>query len=308
MKKTAISLLLVLSLCSCSAPVKSGADIENFRSDILKARDSLLAYPDYIMSNTYEMPYGVMTSLSIRHNDIQYIEYPITSEGQVESRSFEAGGKYGLSEYRMNDGNWYQFTSDTDVLRLPESYGDYRDDMRVLYIDKILDCATDISRGTDVEMQTSYGAETFSTYNLYVSSDIMKILFGLPSYGMFASARDDTRNKDIKQYAGWVVDDFDSLYTYSDTSRLVVMVDNQGRLRGISVEAKGGGGVSYYTSVVVSFDNQNVRDTPDISNSSSFMLSLMSAASATADARSYEEALGILNQLNEQVENSSGGD
>lgn len=297
-----VMLLVVLSGCSVDTSVDTG-----LREEVLTARDNLLKYPDYIISNTYEQASGVTTNLVVKHDNIQYIEYPITEAGEIESRDFEDGGKYGLSEYRFADGTWYQFT-DMALQKLPKDYGVYRDDARVMYIDILLDNAVSIISGGEVEMPTSYGNETFNCINLEVDSSVMKLLFGMPSYGMFKSANTSTTSKDIKKYTDWVVEDMNLLHTYTPTSRAVVMIDSQNRLRGVSAEARGGGTVSYLTSMVVALDNPNVRQDPDVSNATSFMANLMSVSAAVVDAKSYDEALGIITQLNEEAQSNSGGD
>ena len=309
MKNKMLVILAVVMMCSSTQT----AEVNAYVKQLEDARDNLLRYPDYIISNTYESFYGVATSLSIRHNDIQYIEYPINASEEVEYRDFLSGGKYGLSEYRFGDGTWYYFNGD-GIYRLPKSYGTYRDDMRVLYIDKLLEATKLFSPGDNVTFTTTYGDEEFSTVKLTVDSSVLKLLFGMPSYGMYESASLDTTSKDVKKYADWVAEDNGRMHTYADNATVVVLIDKENRLRGISVEAKGGGMTTYFTSVVVALDNQNVRSEPDISASDSFMASLFGPAVAVADAKSYEEALGIINEMNSAAAenanalNDSGGD
>lgn len=295
-----LALLLVLGVSGCSKSQGSLSDQDiTLKNKIVSARDKLLGYQDYMISNEFDGATQT-TSLIVRHGDIQYVEYPISDSGEVELRDFSEGGKYGLSEYRTENGDWYFFTSD-DIYKLPSGFSEYRDDLRVMYVDRLLEQGGNFRQGQSIQVDTVNGMELFDSIQFDVDEFAVRDTIAQPEYGMYHSAAGITSDKSAEQYATWVSEDISDLFKCSSVD-CIAFIDRNGILRGISIHGKGGGSHIYSTSIVVNLNNELVRESPDLSRAASFMNLIVQTGNVTASASTYEEAIGLLNDT------SNGGD
>lgn len=302
----AIGVVVAVSLCACGTVKKDtnkASNNQKYEKIIRDASKKLRStYADYIVTNTIESPNDTSEYLEVMHGDVSYTEYSVDKDNKLGTIKYGTSNSisYALTDWLDSDGKYYMFTTDKDkksvIYKLNEGYKKYVEDRPYLYVNKLLDSATSISKYDDLTLDLGEGSEKFDSYKIKVKGSALKEIFGANSYGMYKSLVDDkSTDKNIVKLCKYYLQDLDMNLTFSDAN-VVVGIDTNGILKYVCIEAGGLGSRMYFTKAVVATKNNNVRNTPDFTNAVDFSTSLKELADYVSSYKNYDEALKALNE------------
>lgn len=307
LKKLTVCILLSLMLVGCSS--KEGTTVKYVQKsnplvqELLAGKEKLNNYPNYIVDYELERSDSFLYSLAVKNNDVIYTEYALDTEGNLGKERFGSSTQYVLNEYRFSNGDWYNVLYSPSQ-KLPAGYKNYRDEITVVYLDTVLDNALSIKkRDTKVEFETTYGKEEMSCYDLELDTSCLKDILGSNSYGTYMAALDEAATDNVKKYCEWMSMEMANQFVCGSI-HCSAYIDSSGRYRGLTVTADGLGDTLYYTGLVVTLDNEVIREAPDIRSAESFMSVIAPVAEIVGSASDYEEA----KELMQGLEDSFGGD
>lgn len=273
MKKKVASLLVLgavlgVSLVGCSS---GGSSDASAKKELQTALEKLQGYGDtYAVTNLLEAPDGDVSYLEVVSDGNSYTEYPVDTDGNVGTVSYDEASSYMLSDWLTKDGDLYIVSSDNDSnlvsVKLPETYAKATKDREVLFFDYMLENFSSIEKG---DSQTIAGEEV-STYTCKLPAENTKYILGMGSYQLYDSVRKDYEDdENVVKLADYYCDNLNMSLACSDAN-VTVGIDKDGMLKYVSLEIGGLGTRMYYTKVVVT-DGISVRSVPDFSNATQYI-------------------------------------
>lgn len=296
-----LACVMLLSLAACGGS-SSGSIDSAAKSAIEDAAKKLNStYTNYIVSNTIE--YSDMSSEFIevvKGSDI-YTEYSIAEDGSIGSVAYGSADsiQYALTDW-THDGQYYSFDYAEDgsyIYKFPANFAKkYNNDREMLWANRILAGATEVSVLDDMQLTLNGSVETFSAYKVRVKSDTVKAILSAGGQGVYKSIKDEEKaGSNISKLCDFYLEATALESTYSD-GIVTFAVDQDGILRFMSLEVGGLGQTMYYTKAVVDVRNQNARDLPDFSQAIPLVSTMTEMADFVAQYPDYDSALKALNE------------
>lgn len=287
--------IALIGTCLTGCSSNKGSVDNNAKQELQSALEKLQGYEEvYAVTNLLEAPDGDISYLEVVSDGNSYTEYPVDSDGNLGTVSYDEANSYMLSDWLTADGDLYVVSSDDEdnlvSVQLPDSYAKTSKSRDVMFFDYMLEHFSSIEKG---DSQTVSGEE-ITTYNCILPAENTKYIIGIGSYALYDSVRKDYADDDnVVKLADYYCNQLDMSLACSDAN-VTVGVDDDGMLKYVSLEIGGLGTRMYYTKAVVT-SGISVRSVPDFSNSTKYIDTFKESADYYAQYDSIEEGMGALN-------------
>ena len=299
-------LMLVLSLVLCVTCLGACGKMENkVDSNAKKAIEDGLKQlqeydKNYLVSNVLEASDGTINSIEINVDGENYTEYPLDSDGNIGTISFgeSADTQYLLYDWLTKDKKYYSVASEgEDVVyySFPEDYGVSMYDRTDLYVSYMLKHFTSIREYDSKTANIVNGDEDFKVYKCELPAEYAEHILGLGSYGIYESIEKDTSDDNIKKLCGFYLEELGRTMTCSD-AEVLIGIAGDGMLKYVNIEVGGIGNNLYLTKCVVTNDNVETRNKPDLSEAKKFETTLKDTADSVASYDNYDDAVKAMNE------------
>ena len=306
-----LCLTMLFGIVGCSIKSKDSNSEKKIASDDLKAIksgiDSLSKFSDaYIVSNVLSAPDGTISYLVTNTSDGSYTEYPVDENGNIGGADTSKDTvSYTLTDWLTSDNKYYvvnntatetsgieQNTNTSNGFAyLPDDYGKKLASRKVLYLDTMVDNFTAITNKGSSKIDLGDGDELITLYECDLPSKDFQNVLGMNSAEMYKSIKENTKDKKIKKFCNFYLDDASRNLVCSDAV-VTVGVDSKGMVRYMGAEVGGLGTHLYYSMTVITKVEDEIRTKPtEIDSAVNYIDTIKDYAYYIAGFNSYNDAL-----------------
>lgn len=320
MRRVVVSVLSALTVCGMclTGCGDSGGSAETTRvdktalSEVKAGYEKLKGTDKYLIQNVLQAPDGKANFLEVIKKDCSYTEYPITDSGENDSESVvgDSATSYSLTDWLEVGGNMYvnqpssqtssssKKDSKSDMVgsfyKMPKSYTELCQGRRTMYLDKVINSLTFLSKEKDTKKtDLGEGEETYTIYKGTIPASAVKEILGVGTKGLYDSIVSDyPKEKNIINLCKQYLEKLKMDLTFSDANVTIGIAD--GMVKQLSIETGGLGTRLYYTKTILSKLTFTEREKPDFKNCKDYIESMREVADYVANYGSYDEAMEAL--------------
>lgn len=303
MKKFGALFLTVCLMLTMLAGCNEAEVNQSYKNEIAAAAKKLNdTYTNYIIETTIEFGQDGKMYIEVVKGDDIYTEYSVDEDGRMGMIPYGSDDtiSYAMVDW-THDGTYYGIGSyeDEDVfIKFPDSFAKkYAHDREMLFVNRLLAGAKEITVRGDMQIETVTGLETYKSYKIIVSSSTMSEILGYDSVGVYKSMKESEKSgSNITKLCDFYLEELEPTLACSDGT-IIVGIDQNGILKFMSFELGGLGTRMYMSKVVVDVSNQNVRETPDFTKSVPLSTTMTEMAEFIAPYKTHDEIVNALNTL-----------